>query len=754
MREDVCGGWYLAIDLGSELIAAALYCEKTSSANREDQGIDIVNLIPLGVENEMNNQAQIFDLLKKLLETNKIRIADVEIREFPIKDQFEKYKFAERDPSGPIISIFDYLESRKLTDRIPNPKYMVYVDSGANQFIYTNTLRSKINRYLPDNLYNQATTLVSLLLVQITRLALSKSGVRWQNNKGTVIYSFPNVYPPNLINNIINQIKEKAKFGQNVELKYTYEGEAVGAYVFTKKQQLKEKAIMVIDIGKGTTDITILSNISGQDYEKLEIYARTGITKGGGFLSFLIATCVNRIWNDALRNVRHTWERSKKGKVKNSPGKGRAQEHITNSQTEQEIVDNITQPLKQLSLLEDEVISTVLPAGQVYSESKWKRELQFKEKLISCIEKFIEQFKRDLDKNYKLPKESVKKLKHLLSDCINSISYGDLPEGLNKQTYWKNLSSEFIERMNRFIDAHERKIFPFKRWLSQLIVPFYTNKLNWMHFDSYIYRLKLIKLVKKELFDSIKMTIDSAFKQADHIDKIQHNSKQPFLPDYVFLAGRASQFKPLDMYLKKILKNMNAKVDSLIEKQEEIADLKLACVRGAYAILSGNYKLDEDIPLGEVIITLGADTKQYFIYSLRNITSTSVVYKSDTEVKVRANVHVNLHFNTNVSMKFSIEKLAYLGKLIFDETTEIKSVEYDRNNKIFKICVSSSEQCQPVSLQPTTLIDANLNDIYASLWPSPVGIKQRPYEIIRRWSDKEGGEWHYKKILEDIRRKW
>ena len=797
---------YLAIDLGSDRIASYVSIKGIMIDYRDiNRVLDLVELIP-GVEPDES------DIIgKKTIPTNRI-VLDLKILTEKAEKQYN-CKFAYQNSAFKFFipqneSYQDLLKdiaSSKEKVLLPNPKYLIFSDPFAlkGSPLFTNNVQSAFVTYFEKigkksvnaQSENIPIEIVSLLLSQITNLIfdeyiIKKIDADILKRELKIVYAFPNVYTPSIINSVLSRIRMKTPY-KNIDFIYESDAVALGINEHVEEQEV----IMVTDVGKGTTDIGVLQ--SGEGNTSFSVLARTGLARGGGYVSFIIILALNRIWNDTVAEI----------DILLNEEMEKINETRSTDDEDRKKIFNVFKTILQASNVRKfkEMLSDLL-LTIMWKEFRKKYENDannfcggivlldiFRISFVLNMYSFVEEIKKRITvktlfgaERVVLDKKSVAELKSILEDKIRGIeeSVRESPNSICSRIGAIILTS-FEEKVKNFLDEYSRGFS--RNLVSRLLIgilKYLGNKIVLEKYKYFLMKNKLNGIIDEKIRQSTQDLIKISLNQAIHTNRIQ-GIEEKVTPKKSFLMGRGILFGPLresvfsyfsgfiqgQIYLgKKPLEVVSStSMEGLMP-----AELKLLCVIGAHKYVIGNLKINrKNIPWGCIIIENPAIDEVY-IYCIRDIKESIVIYKLysdrqsdgvdenffDEEIKlkeIKKSIH-NLYFvtfpisfseykeyikNRNIYNEDPLKPYRiFIGQYNGEEGNLIREIRYNLNTERFEILVLDhngiSNTYEIVQTKNESVINsAEYLEVIASIWPamfSPTDVKME--KLIKMLSSK------------------
>lgn len=535
--------YYVSLDLGSESMAS--YYENSDSG---DGGlIDLQQhgkiLSGSGIVYLLENDGQRSKRLRTRIFLEKLRQPKVLI------DDHARLEFTDgtTELDGYKKSIFRYFytEGQEFVGQImPNPK--IPFQNGGNEIIppVETTTHAEYVKHSPEILIQHLTTqVVNNFILRSQELKdIGKDQIN-------LILTLPNVYSITHVESIRKYLQRILKIN-NIEC--IYESDAVAYFALaqinenndpeylknfkrkfeeklkklaneTKKNKNFEYLIETIDIGRGTTDLSLIQ-ISGpkggENTRKHTVLARNGKSTGGNILSYIFA----EYYNDCFNNL--------------------------------------------------------LDFFKIKNEFHWDFLTKTNEAVKDILQKLIEEVKMNFTKDFKLSlgEEEQKKL---LSSLAEKISFDEkIDNGIREKFKNKFIDTLVLPKnLYSFIDIIINRI--------KNDFPYLFNKNNEIKFNDEIKSLQinLIKKIKKYVKENVKTLHDDLIELAlsrENLPKRNPSSINTLKNEYqkkitaIVIAGQASQFQPIRNAISNLFSGSRKNILFL-----ETNLAKESCCRGA-----------------------------------------------------------------------------------------------------------------------------------------------------------------------------
>ena len=296
----------ISLDLGSESIAAAYF-------NTQLGGAQVINLQDVATDYYTDNLVYYLNNnLKSNRMKTKIQLMDNVV---PVNIPHSHADILLQNIANDCL--FKYFQQAGYGGTIkkwmPNPKvlFMRGADKNFLPFVKSTTPDSYVK--MPPE------TLISHLIVQIVNNFVIPAlyNQMFNNNNNTIantvcynsipkesihlVITVPNVYSCMHVKKIIDFVKGRLGFGEVTSL---YESEAVSHYILNSKTpekigtgfgDAKNPYILTIDVGKGTTDLSLGQRKLASDNRQYAELARTGISSGGSRLDYIIVNHLEEV---------------------------------------------------------------------------------------------------------------------------------------------------------------------------------------------------------------------------------------------------------------------------------------------------------------------------------------------------------------------------------------------------------------------------------------------------------------------------
>jgi hypothetical protein len=598
--------YYVSLDLGSESTAA--YYEEVENPQGGMIYLQEHATALVGIEKEDGGwiEADYFmdDEQNRSPRLRTFFFVDDGRQPFPLPDAH-----AELDFIGPDDTKLNYEDSllkyfrrgdQDVLKVLPNPK--IPFQEGAVKVIPEVTVK-------PDNKVSvrfEPLVLIQHMTTQIIRNFILKSKPL-RNAKPEQVHlllTVPNVYSLTHIEDIRTFVQARTGIAKVEAL---YESDAVAYSIlvdrsgtdlpdikefkdqYLKRKNKEELRILTIDVGRGTTDLSLMQiktgyeeGVSG-DRQPHFILARTGKSDGGNQLSYLLATYYNERLEETFRT----------------------EGHLINKQMEFSFVAGLT-PMHPN-----------------------QRPVLFRLQLL------IEKMKRHISKDYEVELSRAEQI-DLIDPLIDQI-FTALAGTTDKEEQDWNTSNAYKGFRKKLQDALYLPGFP-GRWKT-----FWHKTKRGSGITS-----QLIDL-KQKLRDYVQENIISLVDQLEIMAASRENMKnEKYIiqkeSTFVVVAGQASQFRPIKAAIEQAFDNLNLPKENILYLTGAAA--KEACCRGAisfkksfnepmnseelhgtYGFLNANPGRDDDVfkPIdmaklnqaGEYTVTFRFRKMYYLVYSPR-----------------------------------------------------------------------------------------------------------------------------------------
>ncbi len=550
---------FVSLDLGSDSIAA--FYENINTNKSGMIGLQEYGAVLLGSEPNYlrENGGQISKRLRTKiglrehvqedeLNDNHALLDFIDDNGSIMKTNYEKSLFQFFLPVGPVAQYF-----------MPNPK--IPFQEGAEKIIpILKTNKNVDARYSPE-------ILIQHMITQIIRnfVLRSKELIKVTENQIHLILTIPNVYSLPHVQSIKNFVQSHTNLAAVTTL---YESDAVTYYMLNevmekddeKLKEIKDKIrdifiskkklrLLSIDIGRGTTDVSLVEIKEPSSSGKLRTnstIARTGKSDGGNKLSYIIAEYLN----EQLKNIFD--EIKRKGFDINLP----------------------------FNLLINDTPSHAVSSEQRIVLSYVERLIElYKSKII--YSKGIKSFQIRTFNNDE--KEIITELCNKYFEIIKSSSTGfennsDFIEFKNLMLQKFSLPQKFPDD---FITGLKLKTFKHLKFLKY----FYNEHFFQVIQDNEIVKMK--KKLNKYISENVKYLINdinNIITYRENKKNTNKNVRKMLSKDdtMVIIAGQASQFEPITKQICNSFNELGIPENNLYFFKGMLA--KEACCRGAIVL--------------------------------------------------------------------------------------------------------------------------------------------------------------------------
>lgn len=329
----------VSVDFGSETTTA--YCTKLSNAKADLIKLQDKSLmIKLLEAQKVQNASDVGDGHNIVTQFKPTIFFDSDGNTYPLRNRFQLAKAGQElpeehaeitffdNPSRYNESIFRFFceedEPTLSNKTIPNPKILalndtakllthITIDDNRVQFGQKQLLTHLICQIVNNFVINGLKELEDF--IDGKPVSVNKNNVH-------LILSFPNIYDLRLIQDILNFLKTKAGVGK---IEHVYESDAIIGYIHNTKiyrdfckgeksygvfsAKRKEHYILTMDVGRGTTDLSLVK-IEGDKEdkkspnkvptEKITKIGSYGLPQGGNTLNYIFAGYYNRVFENLL----------------------------------------------------------------------------------------------------------------------------------------------------------------------------------------------------------------------------------------------------------------------------------------------------------------------------------------------------------------------------------------------------------------------------------------------------------------------
>lgn len=298
--------YHVALDLGSDSMAAYF------ASDRESRMVPLQEYAPLTVTNRRPDFLRTPDGAGELKVSPRLRsriVLSSNQADPNLPESHASLDFWDVSQAEPMLqdgyrqSIFDFwqpeLTPPLMNTTLPNPKVM-FQYGVEDAFPAARTLSGEAMNLTPE-------TVASHLTVQVLRnLVLRSSPLKRIDPKEIeVVLTVPNVYSVEHADNLREAVERLAGVGrvttisESDALAYYYLAERRPTVRVSKEAEAENipspvTQILTIDVGRGTTDLSLMQTQRVEGEERVWVRARTGRSSGGGELTYLFVQFYER----------------------------------------------------------------------------------------------------------------------------------------------------------------------------------------------------------------------------------------------------------------------------------------------------------------------------------------------------------------------------------------------------------------------------------------------------------------------------
>jgi hypothetical protein len=297
--------YHVALDLGSDSMAAYF------ASDRESRMVPLQEYAPLTVTNRRPDFLRTPDANGEMKVSSRLRsriVLSSNQSDPNLSESHATLDFWDVSHAEPMLqdgyrqSIFDFwqpeLTPPLMNTTLPNPKVM-FQYGVEDAFPAARTLSGEAMHLTPE-------TVAGHLTVQVLRnLVLRASPLKRINPKDIeVILTVPNVYSVEHADNLRETVERLAGVGRVTTIS---ESDALAYYYLAERRPTvrvlsggnEEESgavtqILTIDVGRGTTDLSLMQTQRVEGEERVWVRARTGRSSGGGELTYLFVQFYER----------------------------------------------------------------------------------------------------------------------------------------------------------------------------------------------------------------------------------------------------------------------------------------------------------------------------------------------------------------------------------------------------------------------------------------------------------------------------
>lgn len=296
--------YHVALDLGSDSMAAYF------ASDRESRMVPLQEYAPLTVTNRRPDFLRTPDANGEMKVSSRLRsriVLSSNQSDPNLPESHATLDFWDVSQAEPMLkdgyrqSIFDFwqpeLTPPLMNTTLPNPKVM-FQYGVEDAFPAARTLSGEAMHLTPE-------TVAGHLTVQVLRNLVLRAGPlkRIDPSEVEVILTVPNVYSVEHADNLRETVERLAGVGRVTTIS---ESDALAYYYLAERRPtVRVQAgdddapsaitqILTIDVGRGTTDLSLMQTQRVEGEERVWVRARTGRSSGGGELTYLFVQFYER----------------------------------------------------------------------------------------------------------------------------------------------------------------------------------------------------------------------------------------------------------------------------------------------------------------------------------------------------------------------------------------------------------------------------------------------------------------------------